>query len=80
MTDVQTLYVSEAAPVPADVLRELSRVELTVAVVGDDGATVPAGSVGTVVAVWAHGAAYEVEFVRPVQELATVRADGLRPV
>ncbi len=40
-------------------IEERDRVELLADVVGDDEVTVPAGSVGTVVAIWAGGAAFE---------------------
>ncbi|MCJ2050848.1 DUF4926 domain-containing protein [Methylobacterium sp. J-070] len=42
---------------------------------GDDDLTVPAGATGTVVAVYADGAAFEVEFTDPIDTLATVEAD-----
>jgi hypothetical protein len=40
--------------------------------------TVPAGSRGTVVAVWDEGRAYEVEFTEPFQALGTIAAKHLR--
>ena len=61
-------------------IEELDRVELLANVLGDDQVTVPAGSVGTVVAIWAGGAAFEVEFTQPVDALATVDAALLRVV
>ncbi|WP_342149981.1 DUF4926 domain-containing protein [Methylorubrum sp. SB2] len=61
-------------------LRELDRVELLADVLADEGAPVPLGSVGTVVAIWAGGAAFEVEFTRPVDALATVDAGLLKVV
>ncbi|MCF4124007.1 DUF4926 domain-containing protein [Methylobacterium sp. SyP6R] len=61
-------------------IEELDRVELLADVLGDDQVTVPAGSIGTVVAIWAGGAAFEVEFTRPVDALATVDASLLRVV
>ena len=61
-------------------IQELDRVALLVDVLGDDDVRVPAGSVGTVVAIWAGGAAFEVEFARPVDALATVEAVLLRVV
>jgi len=57
---------------------ESSVVETLRAIETDDGATVPAGSHGTVVAVYGQGRAYEVEFARPVVGTCTVAADGLR--
>jgi hypothetical protein len=41
---------------------------------------VPAGSIGTVVAIWAGGQAFEVEFTRPVDALATIKPDRLELV
>jgi len=74
-------FVTEASPRPVARDRnepvrveELDRVELLADVVGDDRVMVPAGSVGTVVAIWAGGAAFEVEFTWPVDALATVNA------
>ena len=80
-------FVTEASPrfatrdrnAPARI-EELDRVELLADVLGDDQVTVPAGSVGTVVAIWAGGAAFEVEFTRPVDALATVDAALLKIV
>lgn len=43
----------------------------------DDGETVPAGATGTVVGIWAGGAAFGVEFTVPVSALATVRAEAI---
>lgn len=58
--------------------RELSVVETLRAVETDDGKAVPAGSRGTIVAVYGRGEAYEVEFARPVVGNCTVSADLLR--
>lgn len=48
---------------------------------GEDGfATnreIPAGASGTIVAVWDHGEAYEVEFTKPFAAIATVEAADL---
>lgn len=55
-------------------VRELDRVRVLRSVVGDDDRTVPAGATGTVVAIYADGAAFEVEFTEPVDTLATVDA------
>ena len=54
--------------------RELDRVTLAVAVATDEGGTLPAGSIGTIVGRWANGTAFEVEFTRPFPALATVEA------
>ena len=56
---------------------ELSVVALLRDVTTMEGDLVPAGSEGTVVATWAAGAAYEVEFTSPVG-VATVKAEELR--
>ena len=56
-------------------VRELDRVRILRAVLGDDAVTVPAGTTGTVVAIYADGEAFEVEFTEPVDTLATVEAD-----
>lgn len=53
---------------------DLDGVRLTHAVVTDDGKVVAEGTEGTVVGVWAEGAAYEVEFSAG---LATVEAAHL---
>lgn len=57
--------------------RELDRVRTLIDVVGEDGEAVPAGSVGTVVAVWDAGAAFDVEFTRPIEGLAAIEPDHL---
>ena len=57
---------------------ELSVVEVLRDVRTDDGLAIPAGSRGTIVAIWGEGDAYEVEFSRPVVGLATVLAGALR--
>lgn len=61
-------------------MRELDRVRVLRPVVGDDDLTVPEGSTGTVVAIYADGEAFEVEFTDPVDTLATVDAAALRLV
>ena len=53
---------------------ELSFVQLIDRVTTDDGVEVPEGAEGTVVAIWAEGAAYEVDFAAG---LATVEANQL---
>ena len=53
---------------------DLDEVRLLAAVTTDDGVVVPAGPEGTVVATWAEGAAFEVEFD---QGLVTVEAASL---
>lgn len=80
-------FVTETSPRPVTRdrdeprrIEELDRIELLTDVLADDAVSVPAGSVGTVVAIWAGGAAFEVEFTRPVDALATVDAAVLRVV
>ena len=58
-------------------IAELDRVTIGCEIEGDAGETIPSGSSGTVVAIWADGAAYEVEFVNPVSALATVKSDAI---
>ncbi len=67
-----------SAPPPA--FRELDRVRTLEVVSGEDGETVPAGSEGTVVAVWNGGEAFDVEFVRPVETLAAIVPKALQLV
>ena len=59
---------------------ELSVVETLRPVETDDGEAVPAGSRGTIVAIYGDGAAYEVEFARPVIGNCTIRPELLRSV
>lgn len=59
---------------------ELSVVETLRPVETDDGAAVPAGSRGTIVAIYGDGAAYEIEFARPVVGNCTIRPELLRSV
>jgi hypothetical protein len=77
---IETMHIQRKAPEATPLFAELSVVELLTAIKTDDGADVPAGSHGTVVAEWGNGAAYEVEFARPVVGNATVRATLLRAV
>ncbi|MCJ2022904.1 DUF4926 domain-containing protein [Methylobacterium sp. J-067] len=61
-------------------VRELDRVRVLRPVAGDDDLVVPEGATGTVVAIYADGEAFEVEFTDPVDTLATVDAAALRLV
>ncbi|WP_245238996.1 hypothetical protein [Methylobacterium platani] len=61
-------------------IRELDDVRILAAVTTDDGQTMPAGTEGTVVAVWHGGEAYDVEFPEPMGALATVKAVDLAHV
>lgn len=56
---------------------ELDVVTVLVPVETDEGETVAAGSEGTVVAIWAGGAAFDVEFDQPITGLATIRGENL---
>jgi hypothetical protein len=56
--------------------QELSRVTLSRPVLSEDG-QVPAGSTGTVVHVWSSGTTCEVEFTKPFQAIAMVKADDI---
>ncbi len=58
----------------------LALVRLRRSVVTDEGADVPVGTLGTIVAVWAAGAAYEVEFAAPYEGSATVDVEDLEAV
>ena len=80
MNNTPVTFYGTAAPRPLrpGALPELARVALLRAATTDDGAEVPIGSEGTIVAIWAGGEAYEVEFAEPVAGLATVDADGVR--
>ena len=42
-----------------------------------DGGSLPRGALGTVVALWGDGAAYEVEFTSPRPALVTLRGSAL---
>ena len=57
--------------------RELDRVRTLVEILGEEGEIVPAGSTGTVVAIWGEGASFEVEFTRPVETLAAIEPGSL---
>lgn len=65
-------------PAAHPLFTELSVVVVLHAIETDDGLPVPAGSHGTVVAVYGGGKAYEVEFARPVIGNCTLHADALR--
>lgn len=71
---------SSFAPGTRFVIRELDRVTLAREVVGDEGQVVPAGSSGTVMAVWSGGSTFDVEFGGPLDALATVEAAAIAAV
>lgn len=77
---VETIHTLRKAPEISPLFPELSVVEVLAAIKTDDGTEVPVGSRGTIVAEWGDGAAYEVEFARPVIGNATIRAALLRAV
>lgn len=60
-------------------LLENSRVELSSGFELNDGRSLPVESKGTVVGIWADGAAYEVEFMNPFHAVATIPAPKLSP-
>lgn len=45
-----------------------------------DRRTIPAGSTGAIVSIWAGGEAYEVEFIEPFHAVVTVAAPQLMQV
>ena len=73
---IETLYQQRPPQAASQSFAELSVVAVLHAVQTDNGGVVPAGTEGTIVAVYDGGAAYEVEFIEPVG-IATVRADAL---
>lgn len=75
MNKITRAYVAEADILP---LAELDRVECLADERTEEGAVVPAGAKGTVVAVWEMGAAYEIEFAHPFHALLTVGSSRVR--
>lgn len=74
---IETMHTLRKAPEPSPLYPELSVVSTLRDLLTDDGLAVPAGSRGTIVEIYAAGAAYEVEFARPVVGNATITADAL---
>ena len=74
---IETMHTLRKAPSATPLYPELSVVATLYDLKTDDGLTIPAGSRGTVVEVYAAGEAYEVEFARPVVGNATIEADAL---
>lgn len=71
--------IDATAKEDAPVISELTRVALVTDYLdADTGRSLPAGSRGTVVGIWAKGRAYEVEFTEPFACLATVSPEALR--
>ncbi|MET0531388.1 MAG: DUF4926 domain-containing protein [Microvirga sp.] len=60
-----------AQEAPSSSLRDLDDVVLTVALMSDDGSTIPAGTKGTIVSVHGDGKSYVVEFAEPPGALVT---------
>lgn len=58
-------------------LMDLDVVMLTADVTADDGATIEAGTEGTIVSIFRDGEAFVVEFDTPTGSLATVTGDTL---
>ena len=65
---------------PGPVLRDLDDVVVLSDVVTDDGASIAAGTEGTVVGVWEGGRAYIVEFAEPMGALATIDAGSVKRI
>ena len=74
----ELFFVQRRGDTPA--IPELTRVVLLEPVKTDEGETIPAGLIGTVVGVMGSGEAYDVELTAPVGALVTVRAQAVRPV
>ena len=74
---IETMHVLRNAPEATPLFPEFSVVALLRDGETDDGIAVAAGTRGTVVEVYGGGAAYEVEFARPVIGNATFSADAL---
>ncbi len=58
-------------------IHELDLVTLSAAVRTDEGVIVPEGVTGAVVAIWAKGEAFEIEFTGAFEGLVTVPADQI---
>jgi hypothetical protein len=56
----------------------LDAVTLAVDAQTEDGETVPAGTVGTVVAVWGEAEAFDIEFDAPFTGLVTIEREMIR--
>ena len=74
---IETMHTLRKGPDASPLYPELSVVSTVRDLQTDDGLTVPAGSRGTIVEVYAAGAAYEVEFAHPVVGNATITAEAL---
>jgi hypothetical protein len=68
--------ITQDAPSKARAFVELARVTLARPVLSEEG-QVPAGATGTIVHVWSSGTACEVEFTKPFQAVATVKANDI---
>lgn len=76
---VETAHLMRGSD-PAAPLRDLDDVRVLAEVVTMDGDKIPAGTEGTVVAIWGAGEAYEVEFPEPMGALATVDAKQVQRI
>ena len=65
------------SPRPPRPIGELDVVTVLVPVQTDEGEPIAAGTEGTVVAVWAEGTAFDIEFDEPVLGLATVSSGSV---
>lgn len=74
---IETMHTLRKAPDVTPLFPELSVVATLCDLQTDDGLPVPAGSRGIIVEVYAGGAAYEVDFSRPIVGNATVDASAL---
>lgn len=74
------VYVASIAEVGPTAIEELGRVRLRRAVRTDDGRDLPAGSSGTVVAVYGADEAYEVEFTSPFQTEVALAAQDVEAI
>ncbi|MCJ2084750.1 DUF4926 domain-containing protein [Methylobacterium sp. E-005] len=74
----ETMHTLRRAPEATPLFPELSVVVTLRDTVTDDGLSVPAGSHGTIVEIYAGGEAYEVECARPVAGTATIAAEALK--
>ena len=75
------LVVSAGGPAraPGGVLTEHSLAKLASPLDLPDGRTLPSGSAGAVVGIWASGKAHEIEFLEPFHAVVTVPARVLLP-
>jgi Domain of unknown function (DUF4926) len=68
--------ITQDVPSKPSAFVELARVTLARPVSSEEG-QVAAGATGTIVHVWSSGTACEVEFTKPFQAVATVKANDI---